>query len=143
VAIAFFHTRRSNAAVEITDVYESKLEALRQHRSQGLDIGAFANRPQMAKNGSRLGVPLAELSRIEKDIAALLQTSVHCGERADMDTKESRYVTVARIAYHLAQEVLPLYSHPKSPQRFRLCLYTLSQWNSGCWLRTKCAPCWG
>lgn len=37
-----------------------------------------------------------------------------------MDTRESRYVTVARIAYHLAQEVLPRYSHPKSPHRYTL-----------------------
>jgi hypothetical protein len=44
-----------------------------------------------------------------------------------MDTKESRYVTIARIAYHLAKEVLTPYSHPKSPQRFRLCPYTLPQ----------------
>jgi LmbE family N-acetylglucosaminyl deacetylase len=65
MAVAFFHTRRPNAAVEITGVYESKLKALRQHQSQGLDRGAFANRAQMAKNGSRVGVPLAELFRIE------------------------------------------------------------------------------
>ena len=37
-----------------------------------------------------------------------------------MNTRESRYVIVARIAYHLAQEVLPLYSHPKSPHRYTL-----------------------
>ncbi len=37
-----------------------------------------------------------------------------------MDTRESRYVIVARIAYHLAQEVLPRYSHPKSPHRYTL-----------------------
>lgn len=37
-----------------------------------------------------------------------------------MDTRESRYVTVARIAYYLAQEVLPPYSHPKSPHRYTL-----------------------
>nr|MBC7245530.1 hypothetical protein [Chloroflexota bacterium] len=37
-----------------------------------------------------------------------------------IDTRESRYVTVARIAYHLAQEVLPRYSHPKSPHRYTL-----------------------
>jgi hypothetical protein len=37
-----------------------------------------------------------------------------------MDTKESRYVTIARIAYQLAQEVLPPYSHPKSPHRYTL-----------------------
>jgi LmbE family N-acetylglucosaminyl deacetylase len=65
VEIAFFHTRRPNAAVEITDVYEAKLQALRQHRSQGLDRGGFSNRPQMAKNGSRVGVPLAETFRLE------------------------------------------------------------------------------
>jgi Transposase DDE domain len=32
--------------------------------------------------------------------------------------RESRYVKVARIAYHLAKEGLPRYSHPKSPHRF-------------------------
>lgn len=37
-----------------------------------------------------------------------------------MKTRESRYVTVARIAYHLTQEALPRYSHPKSPHHFRL-----------------------
>lgn len=37
-----------------------------------------------------------------------------------MTKRESRYVTVARIAYHLAQEVLPRYSHPKSPHRYTL-----------------------
>jgi hypothetical protein len=31
---------------------------------------------------------------------------------------ESRYVKVARIAYQLASQRLPRYSHPKSPQRF-------------------------
>ncbi|GAP09608.1 hypothetical protein BECAL_00758 [Bellilinea caldifistulae] len=35
-----------------------------------------------------------------------------------MKTRESRYVKVARIAYHLTQEVLPRYSHPKSPHHF-------------------------
>lgn len=34
--------------------------------------------------------------------------------------RESRYVTVARIAYELAQESLPKYAHPKSPQIFTL-----------------------
>ncbi len=37
-----------------------------------------------------------------------------------MKTRESRYVKVARIAYHLTQEVLPRYSHPKSPHHFTL-----------------------
>jgi hypothetical protein len=32
--------------------------------------------------------------------------------------RESRYVTVARLGYELAQREWPLYSHPKSPQRF-------------------------
>ncbi|MFN3928581.1 MAG: transposase [Thermoflexus sp.] len=39
-----------------------------------------------------------------------------------MTKKESRYKIVAKIAYQLAQEVLPSYSHPKSPH-----LYTLPQ----------------
>lgn len=34
--------------------------------------------------------------------------------------RESRYVKVARIAYELAQDSLPRYSHPKSPHRFTL-----------------------
>ncbi len=37
-----------------------------------------------------------------------------------MKTRESRYVKVARIAYHLTQQVLPRYSHPKSPHHFTL-----------------------
>jgi hypothetical protein len=38
-----------------------------------------------------------------------------------MDQKrESRYVKVARIAYHLTQQALPRYSHPKSPHHFTL-----------------------
>jgi len=36
--------------------------------------------------------------------------------------RESRYVRVARIAYAIAQETLPTYSHPKSPH-----IYTLPQ----------------
>lgn len=35
-----------------------------------------------------------------------------------MSTRESRYVRVAKIAYALAQQRLPLYSHPKSPHTF-------------------------
>ncbi|MGB9880735.1 MAG: hypothetical protein ACPLRM_08235 [Anaerolineae bacterium] len=35
-----------------------------------------------------------------------------------MKTRESCYDKVARIAYHLTQQVLPRYSHPKSPHRF-------------------------
>lgn len=38
----------------------------------------------------------------------------------DMKTRESRYVTVARLAYQIAQTSLPRYSHPKSPQHFTL-----------------------
>ena len=36
--------------------------------------------------------------------------------------RESRYLRVARIAYAIAQETLPRYSHPKSPH-----IYTLPQ----------------
>jgi hypothetical protein len=36
------------------------------------------------------------------------------------EPRESRYVRVARIAYHLAQRTLPTYSHPKSPHHFTL-----------------------
>lgn len=32
--------------------------------------------------------------------------------------RESRYVAIARIAYHLARQVLPKYTHPKSPHHF-------------------------
>ena len=32
--------------------------------------------------------------------------------------QESRYVKVARLAYQIAKEQLPLYSHPKSPHRY-------------------------
>lgn len=37
-----------------------------------------------------------------------------------MTTRESRYVRVARIAYQLAKQALPRYSHPKSPHYFTL-----------------------
>ncbi len=35
-----------------------------------------------------------------------------------MPNRESRYVRVARFAYQLTQQILPPYSHPKSPHRF-------------------------
>lgn len=35
-----------------------------------------------------------------------------------MPKRESRYVRVAQFAYQLTQEVLPPFSHPKSPHRF-------------------------
>jgi hypothetical protein len=35
-----------------------------------------------------------------------------------MPHRESRYVRVARLAHELAQEVLPRYTHPKSPRRY-------------------------
>src|SRR5437870_5550363 len=34
--------------------------------------------------------------------------------------RESRYVRVARIAYHLTKQTMPTYSHPKSPHHFTL-----------------------
>ena len=34
--------------------------------------------------------------------------------------RKSRYVKVAEIAYHLAKQTLPRYSHPKSPHHFTL-----------------------
>lgn len=37
-----------------------------------------------------------------------------------MKPRESRYVTVARLAYQIAQASLPRYSHAKSPQHFTL-----------------------
>lgn len=45
-----------------------------------------------------------------------------------MKPRESRYVKVARIAYHLTQHTLPRYSHPKSPHHF-----TLPQPAAGVW----------
>lgn len=67
VAIAFFHSRRPNAAVDITDVYEWKREALQQHRTQGLGGAGSFNRAAHARNGRRVGVPLAELFRLVED----------------------------------------------------------------------------
>lgn len=37
-----------------------------------------------------------------------------------MKQRESRYVTVAKIAYRLTQQALPKYSHAKSPHHFEL-----------------------
>jgi len=37
-----------------------------------------------------------------------------------METRESRYVKVARLAYGLSKAALPEYSHPKSPHHFTL-----------------------
>lgn len=37
-----------------------------------------------------------------------------------MKTRESRYVTVAKIAYRLSKQTLPKYSHVKSPHHFEL-----------------------
>jgi DDE family transposase/transposase-like protein DUF772 len=37
-----------------------------------------------------------------------------------MKTRESRYVTVARLSYQIAEASLPRYSHAKSPQRYTL-----------------------
>lgn len=37
-----------------------------------------------------------------------------------MPNRESRYVRVARFAYELTSQVLPRYSHPKSPHHFTL-----------------------
>lgn len=35
-----------------------------------------------------------------------------------MERRKSRYAKGARIAYHLAKETLPKYSHPNSKHRF-------------------------
>lgn len=46
-----------------------------------------------------------------------------CKQASNKGTKavrESRYVTVARLAYQVTQASLPLYSHTKSPHRFTL-----------------------
>ena len=43
-------------------------------------------------------------------------------ERNQKRRRESRYLRAARIAYAIAQEALPRYSHPKSPH-----IYTLPQ----------------
>jgi len=37
-----------------------------------------------------------------------------------MSQRESRYVTATKIAYHLTSQVLPKYSHAKSPHHFEL-----------------------
>ena len=37
-----------------------------------------------------------------------------------MKTRESRYVTVAKIAYRLTKQALPKYAHAKSPHYFEL-----------------------
>ena len=37
-----------------------------------------------------------------------------------MNQRESRYVTATKIAYHLTKQVLPKYSHAKSPHHFEL-----------------------
>jgi hypothetical protein len=37
-----------------------------------------------------------------------------------MNPRESRYVTVAKIAYRLTKQALPKYSHAKSPHHFEL-----------------------
>lgn len=66
VAIAFFHSRRPNAAVDITEVYEWKREALQQHKTQGLGGAGSFNRAAHARNGRRVGVPFAELFRFER-----------------------------------------------------------------------------
>ncbi len=42
------------------------------------------------------------------------------GKLRSMKPRESRYVKIARIAYRLAPQVLPRYSHPKSPHHFTL-----------------------
>ncbi len=51
---------------------------------------------------------------------ALLQTAKKWDKLRSMKPRESRYVRIARIAYRLAQQVLPRYSHPKSPHHFTL-----------------------
>ncbi|MCX7755948.1 MAG: transposase, partial [Anaerolineales bacterium] len=37
-----------------------------------------------------------------------------------MNQRESRYVTVAKIAYRLSKQALPKYSHAKSPHHYEL-----------------------
>jgi len=34
--------------------------------------------------------------------------------------RESRLVRIAKLAYHIAQQTLPTYSHPKKPTRLHL-----------------------
>ncbi len=60
-------------------------------------------------------------------------------QREKKRQRESRYVRVARLAYHIAQRTLPCYSHPKSPHRYTLasayyqsrCGRTYQEWVKG------------
>ncbi|HWP30637.1 MAG TPA: PIG-L deacetylase family protein [Fimbriimonadales bacterium] len=61
--LIFFHSRRPNIAVDITEVIETKVEALRKHRSQGLGRGGERNKEFHRAFGKRVGVPYAELFR--------------------------------------------------------------------------------
>lgn len=61
--LLFFHSRRPNTAVDITEVMETKVEALRKHHSQGLGRGGERNKEFHRAFGSRVGVSFAELFR--------------------------------------------------------------------------------
>ena len=60
----------------------------------------------------------AESSLLSKqNNTALLQRGVAvwnnpCGGKTP--TRESRFVRIAKLAYHIAQQTLPTYAHPKS-----------------------------
>lgn len=62
-ALVFFHTRRPNVAVNITDAVEEKVRALLMHRSQNLGRGGGRNRAAHRSAGEMVGVPYAELFR--------------------------------------------------------------------------------
>jgi LmbE family N-acetylglucosaminyl deacetylase len=61
--LVFFHTRRPNVAVDITEVVEDKVKALLMHRSQNLGRGGGMNRQAHRSAGEMVGVPYAELLR--------------------------------------------------------------------------------
>ncbi len=61
--MVFFHTRRPNVAVDITEVIDEKINAFLKHRSQNLGRGGRRNREAHRKAGSMVGVPYAELFR--------------------------------------------------------------------------------
>lgn len=63
VSLYLFHTRRPDTAVEISSVVDVKIQALQQHRSQGVSGAQERIRGYNRGQGSRVGTPDAELLR--------------------------------------------------------------------------------